>query len=36
MGLARSNDIKAMLKNGWVITVITFIYVFVRALIYAA
>ena len=36
MGLARSNDIKAMLKNGWCITIITFIYVFIRALIYAA
>ncbi len=35
MGLARSNDIKAMLKNGWVLTIITFIYVFIRALLYA-
>lgn len=35
MGLARSKDIKAMLKNGWVLTIITFIYVFVRALLYS-
>lgn len=35
MGLARSKDLKAMLKNGWVITVITFIYVLVRAFMYA-
>jgi len=34
MGLARSNDLKAMLKNGWIITVITFAYVFVRAIMY--
>lgn len=34
MGLARSKDIKAMLKNGWILTIITFIYVFIRALIY--
>ena len=34
MGLARSNDLKAMLKNGWVITVITFAYVFIRAIMY--
>lgn len=35
MGLARSKDIKAMLKNGWVITGITFVYVLARALLYA-
>lgn len=35
MGLARSKDIKAMLKNGWVLTIITFLYVFARAIIYA-
>lgn len=35
MGLARSKDLKAMLKNGWVITIITFVYVFIRAMIYA-
>ena len=34
MGLARSKDIKSMLKNGWVLTIITFIYVFVRAILY--
>lgn len=34
MGLARSNNIKAMLKNGWCLTVITFLYVLIRALIY--
>ncbi|MEW8972956.1 MAG: Na+/H+ antiporter NhaC family protein [Tissierellaceae bacterium] len=34
MGLARSKDLKAMLKNGWVITIITFIYVFIRAILY--
>ncbi len=34
MGLARSKDIKAMLKNGWVLTIITFIYVAVRAFLY--
>jgi len=34
MGLARSNDLKAMLKNGWVITIITFAYVFIRAIMY--
>lgn len=34
MGLARSKNIKAMLANGWVITVITFIYVLIRAIIY--
>ena len=36
MGLARSKNIKAMLANGWVITVITFAYVLVRALLYVA
>ena len=36
MGLARSKNIKAMLANGWVITIITFIYVLIRALIYVA
>lgn len=36
MGLARSKNIKAMLANGWVITIITFIYVIIRAMIYAA
>ncbi len=35
MGLARSKNIKAMLANGWVITIITFIYVLIRAIIYA-
>ncbi len=35
MGLARSKDLKAMLKNGWVLTIITFIYVFIRAMLYA-
>lgn len=35
MGLARSKDIKAMLKNGWVITGVTFVYVLARALLYA-
>jgi len=35
MGLARSKDLKAMLKNGWIITIITFIYVFIRAVLYA-
>lgn len=34
MGLARSKNIKAMLANGWVITVITFIYVLIRAILY--
>ncbi|MEG1932002.1 MAG: citrate transporter, partial [Pygmaiobacter sp.] len=34
MGLARSKDIKSMLKNGWVLTVITFIYVAIRAFLY--
>lgn len=34
MGLARSKNIKSMLANGWVITVITFIYVLIRSLIY--
>lgn len=34
MGLARSKDIKAMLKNGWVLTIITFIYVLVRTILY--
>ena len=36
MGLARSKDLKAMLKNGWLLTIITFIYVFIRAYMYAA
>ena len=36
MGLARSKNIKAMLANGWVLTVITFAYVLVRSLIYVA
>lgn len=35
MGLARSKDINAMLKNGWVLTIITFIYVLIRSLMYA-
>lgn len=35
MGLARSKDIKAMLKNGWIITGVTFVYVLARALLYA-
>lgn len=35
MGLARSKDLKAMLKNGWVLTIITFIYVAIRAFVYA-
>jgi len=34
MGLARSKDIRAMLKNGWCLTIITFLYVFVRAFLY--
>lgn len=34
MGLARSKNIKAMLANGWVLTVITFLYVLVRAILY--
>lgn len=34
MGLARSKNIKAMLANGWVITIITFIYVLIRAILY--
>ncbi|MEA4963312.1 GntT/GntP/DsdX family permease [Lutispora sp.] len=34
MGLARSKDIKAMLKNGWVLTVITFAYVLIRSILY--
>ena len=34
MGLARSKNIKAMLANGWVLTVITFIYVLIRAILY--
>lgn len=34
MGLARSKNIKAMLANGWVLTVITFIYVLIRSIIY--
>ena len=34
MGLARSKNIKAMLANGWVITVITFAYVLIRAILY--
>lgn len=34
MGLARSKNIKAMLANGWVITIITFAYVLVRAILY--
>ncbi|MCI8870114.1 MAG: TRAP transporter large permease subunit [Lawsonibacter sp.] len=34
MGLARSKNIKAMLANGWVITIITFIYVLIRAVLY--
>lgn len=34
MGLARSKNIKAMLANGWVITIITFAYVLIRAIIY--
>lgn len=36
MGLARSKNIKAMLANGWVITIITFIYVLIRAIIYVS
>lgn len=35
MGLARSKDIKAMLKNGWFITIVTFVYVLIRAVMYA-
>ena len=34
MGLARSKNIKAMLANGWVLTIITFGYVLVRAILY--
>lgn len=34
MGLARSKDLKAMLKNGWTLTIMTFIYVFIRAIMY--
>lgn len=34
MGLARSKNIKSMLANGWVLTIITFIYVLIRAIIY--
>lgn len=34
MGLARSKNIKAMLANGWVITIITFIYVLIRSILY--
>lgn len=34
MGLARSKNIKAMLANGWVLTIITFIYVLIRAILY--
>ncbi|MFA6746450.1 MAG: citrate transporter [Aminobacterium sp.] len=34
MGLARSKDLKAMLKNGWLLTIITFAFVFVRAVLY--
>lgn len=34
MGLARSKNIKSMLANGWVITIITFIYVLIRAILY--
>ena len=34
VGLARSKNIKAMLANGWVITVITFAYVLIRAILY--
>ena len=36
MGLARSKNIKAMLANGWVLTIITFAYVLVRAIIYVS
>ena len=35
MGLAHSKNIKAMLKNGWSITIVTFIVVIIRAIIYA-
>ncbi|MCI6153290.1 citrate transporter [Fusobacterium perfoetens] len=35
MGLAHSKNIKAMLKNGWCLTIITFIVVIIRAIIYA-
>lgn len=35
MGLARAKNIKAMLANGWVITIITFAYVLVRSIMYA-
>lgn len=36
MGLARSEDLKAMLKNGWMLTIITFIYVAIRAFMYVS
>lgn len=35
MGLAHSKNIKAMLKNGWCITIVTFIVVIIRAVLYA-
>ncbi|WP_373076999.1 citrate transporter [Fusobacterium varium] len=35
MGLAHSKNIKAMLKNGWCITIVTFIVVIIRAIFYA-
>lgn len=34
MGLARSENIKEMLKNGWTITIVVFIALAIRALIY--
>lgn len=34
MGLARSKNIKAMLANGWVITIITFLFLLIRTLLY--
>lgn len=34
MGLARSNDIKAMLRNGWTLTILSFIYLLIRAILY--
>jgi hypothetical protein len=32
MGLAQSDDLKAMLCNGWIIVVFTVIYVIIRAM----
>ena len=35
MGLARSKDLKSMIRNGMTITVVMIVYVIVRAIIYS-